>query len=414
MDRVVTLGHLIETSTPAIAIIPARGGSKSIPRKNIRALGGRPLIEWSIAAARAASTVERVIVSTDDAAIRDVAVACGAEAPFLRPPQLALDDTTDFPVIAHALEWLAECEHLHPDLVVQLRPTTPLRPRGLVDAAVRALRHQPGADSLRAVTHASQNPYKMWTLHDGLLRPLLSHDGPEPYNMPRQQLPDTFWQTGHIDVIRTSTIRQGSLTGRHIAPLHVPSRFAIDLDTEEQWEHAEWLALRHRDAIVVPAVEPRVLQRYRLLALDFDGVLTNNAVSVNSEGDEIVQCDRSDGLGLAMLGARGFPIVVLSTEAHPVVGARCRKLRLPYRQGLSNKADALRSYADECGVALRDVIYVGNDVNDRECLHIAGLAVVPSDAHPAVMRSADWILSRAGGRGAVREVCDALLEATPS
>jgi len=394
-----------------VALIPARGGSKSIPRKNVRAFAGRPLIEWSIAAARAASNVDRVIVSTDDEAIRDVALACGAEAPFLRPAALSGDDTTDLPVITHAVDWLNNNEHYDPTMIVQLRPTSPVRPHGLVEAAVRRLSAEPSMDSLRAVVPSGQNPYKMWRMDGAMLSPLLAHECAEPFNMPRQHLPETFWQTGHIDVIRRATLHQGSLTGRRIVPQFVEPHFAVDLDSEFQWEQAEWLARRYRSAIVWPVPAPIDLRRFRMLVLDFDGVLTDNSVTVRGDGDESVVCDRSDGLGLAALRERAFPMAVLSTETHAVVGARCRKLQIPYQQALTNKGDALRAYATERGVSLDDVIYVGNDVNDAECLRIAGLAVVPLDAHPDVRSSADWILSRPGGRGAVRELCDALLAA---
>lgn len=394
-----------------LAIIPARGGSKSIPRKNVRAFAGRPLLEWSIAAALLSKSVDRVIVSTDDPEIRELAILCGAEAPFLRPPPLARDDTTDFPVVAHALDWMNANERYDPATVVQLRPTSPVRPHGLVDDAVERLQAEVGADSVRAVTPAGQNPYKMWRKHGAVLSPLMTLEGPEPFNMPRQRLPETYWQTGHIDVIRRETIRHGTLTGRRIAPLLVEPRFAVDLDTEFQWEQAEWLAARYRADIVWPGINSQELRRFQLLALDFDGVLTDNTVSVRGDGEESVLCNRSDGLGLAAVRALGLSIVVLSTEMHPVVGARCQKLQLPYRQGLVNKGEALREYAAECRIPLENVIFVGNDVNDRECLRMAGLAVVPADAHHAVQSDAGWILSRAGGNGAVRELCDALLEA---
>ena len=119
-----------------LALIPARGGSKGIPRKNIRAFAGQPLIAYSIAAGLQAKTVTRVIVTTDDEEIAEVARSCGAETPFLRPAELAQDRTTDLPVFQHALRWLAEHEDYHPQVVVHLRPTTPIRPPDLVDRSV--------------------------------------------------------------------------------------------------------------------------------------------------------------------------------------------------------------------------------------------------------------------------------------
>ena len=145
-----------------LTIIPARGGSKGIPRKNIRDFAGFPLIAYSIAAARQSEAVTRVIVSTDDEEIATVAREWGAETPFLRPAELARDETLDLPVFEHALHWLAENENYSPDLVIQLRPTSPVRPVGLIDRAVAELLAHPEADSVRGIVPAGQNPHKMW------------------------------------------------------------------------------------------------------------------------------------------------------------------------------------------------------------------------------------------------------------
>lgn len=394
-----------------VAIIPARGGSKSIPRKNARPLAGHPLVAWSIAAARGAQSVDRVIVSTDDEEIRRIAIAYGAEAPFLRPAEIAEDDTLDWPVFAHALTWLEQEESYRPEIVVQLRPTSPVRPRTLVDDAVARLAADPSADSIRAVSMPNQNPYKMWREQHGYLEPLLTHACPEPYNMPRQRLPQTLWQTGHIDAMRRATlIGQRSMTGRVILPLLVDPRYSADIDTPAQWVDVEHMVRELAPEISTPAALLG-LRRFSLLVLDFDGVMTDNAVHVDQDGRETVRCDRSDGLGIAALKAAGFPIVVLSTETNPVVVARCRKLGLPCLHGLTDKGAALRALAATREIPLDDVIYVGNDVNDRACLRMAGLGVVPADAHPDVRREAAWTLSRPGGHGAVRELCDLLLEA---
>jgi len=148
--------------TETLALIPARGGSKGIPRKNIRSFAGFPLIAYSIAAAREARTVKRVIVSTDDMEIAAVARQYGAEVPFMRPAELAGDTTPDLPVFEHALKILEEVDGYKPDIVVQLRPTSPLRPRGMVDEAVRILKLFEDADCVRGVVPAGQNPHKMW------------------------------------------------------------------------------------------------------------------------------------------------------------------------------------------------------------------------------------------------------------
>ena len=230
-------------ATEVLAIIPARGGSKSIPRKNIRLLGGHPLIAYSIATALAAETVTRVLVSTDDEEIARIARQYGAETPFLRPAELAQDDTPDLPVFQHALAWLEENEGYTPQIVVQLRPTSPFRRVWHVDQAVLRLLEHPEADSIRTVCIPFQNPYKMWRIApDGFMRPLLQSEFDEPYNMPRQLLPEVYWQTGYVDAAWSDTIMvKNSMTGERILPLVIPPEDWIDIDTPNDWRQAERL-----------------------------------------------------------------------------------------------------------------------------------------------------------------------------
>lgn len=148
-----------------------------------------------------------------------------------------------------------------------------------------------------------------------------------------------------------------------------------------------------------------------LLVLDFDGVLTDNGVWVDAEGRETVRCDRSDGLGIAALRASGLPLLVLSTETNPVVAARCRKLSVECVQGVADKGAKLDELLRERGIAAERVAYVGNDVNDLDCLRAVGLPVVVADAWPGARAAAEVVLSRPGGHGAVRELCDALVAA---
>ncbi len=226
-----------------LALIPARGGSKSIPRKNIRLFAGYPLLAYSIAAALAAETVTRVIVSTDDDEIAQVALDYGAEVPFLRPPELAQDDTPDLPVFQHTLEWLLTEEGYTPQIVVHLRPTSPLRKTRHIDEAVYRLLDHPEADSVRSVCIPFQNPYKMWRLgSDGFLQPLLAGEFSEPYNMPRQLLPLVYWQTGYVDAAWADTIvEKGSMTGQRILPLVMEPSEWIDIDSPDDWRRAEHL-----------------------------------------------------------------------------------------------------------------------------------------------------------------------------
>ena len=154
-----------------------------------------------------------------------------------------------------------------------------------------------------------------------------------------------------------------------------------------------------------------LLAGIRLLVMDFDGVLTDNGVYVTEDGHESVRCDRSDGLGLERLAASGVATLILSKETNPVVSARARKLKIPCLQGKSDKLAALVAFAREHAFPFEAIAYVGNDVNDAECLKAVGLPVVVADAWPDVVPLARYQTSRPGGRGAVREVCDLLLKA---
>ena len=397
-----------------LALIPARGGSKSIPHKNVRLLAGFPLIAYSIAAARQSKLVSRIIVSTDDDEIASIARGFGAETPFLRPPEFAQDNSLDLPVFIHALNWLQEHEHYQPEILVQLRPTSPLRPPDCVDQAIQILQDYPDSDSVRGVIPSGQNPFKMWRLTDqGRMTPLLSLSGlAEPFNAPRQALPQTYWQTGHIDAIRLSTILQkNSLSGDVIYPLHIDPRYAVDIDTLRDWKRAEWLIKQGDFRIVQPNQFRRQLPRQiDLFVLDFDGVMTDDRVWVDQEGHESVAANRRDGHGIAMLRKAGIPMVVLSTETNPIVAARCRKLELPAIQGVGDKGDVLGSLINERKLDPQHVVYLGNDVNDLPCFPLVGYAVTVADAHPDVIAQADLVLTCKGGHGAVRELCEMIIQ----
>ena len=235
--------------TETLILIPARGGSKSIPRKNIRTLAGHPLIAYSIAAGLAALQQSgeafsgRVIVSTDDPEIAAISRQYGAETPFLRPAEFSQDNTLDLPVFQHALEWLEQNESYQPQIIVQLRPTSPFRRAWHVSESIQRLAAHPEADAIRTVCVPFQNPFKMWRIAaDGFMTPLIQTEHAEPYNMPRQLLPDVYWQTGYVDAAwRRTIIEQNSMTGRRILPLVIDPSEWIDIDSPDDWRRAERL-----------------------------------------------------------------------------------------------------------------------------------------------------------------------------
>lgn len=397
---------------PAVtALIPARGGSKSIPGKNIKELGGHPLIAYSIAAGLQSALVDRVIVSTDDEEIAAVSRSCGAETPFLRPAELAGDTVTDLPVFVHALNWLRDREGSLPDSIIHLRPTSPFRPVSCIDDAVRLLMSDPHADSVRGVTPSSENPFKVWQPGETYMTPLVQTGLHEAYNMPRQELPETYWHCGHVEAIRPAVIlEQHSMSGKNILPLIIDPEYVVDIDTPNDWNYAEYLLGRGISGMVHPGPSPSLLSTgIELVIFDFDGVFTDDSVYVDQHGTESVRCLRGDGMGIALLRKAGIPCLVMSTETNPVVSARCGKLEIPCRQGITDKTAMLHTICREYGVPPKNTAYVGNDINDLGPMKQAGLAVAVRDAHPLIKEAAHIVLQTNGGAGAVREFCDRLI-----
>jgi len=401
--------------TEILALIPARGGSKGIPRKNIRPFAGYPLIAWSIAAAKQASSVTRVLVSTDDPEIAAVAREFGAETPFLRPSELAQDHSTDLPLFEHALQWLEENQGYRPDVLIQLRPTSPIRPKNCVDEAVKILMEHSDADCVRGVVPAGQNPHKMWRFagEGQPLKPLLEVAGvPEPYNAPRQILPLVYWQTGHIDAIRVATIRQKkSLTGDVIYPLVIDARYTVDIDNLSDWAKYEALAVSGLEMVVPGKMKRPMPEKVDLVICDFDGVITDNRVWVDRDGRESVAAFRSDSIRVKELREAGIEVLILSSEVDGVVAARAKKMGVEaiHAVGLHDKGRVMREVLEQKHVKAENVIYVGNDLNDLPCFEVAGWSVAVADAYSEVLRAADFVLSKAGGHGALRELIDLLL-----
>jgi CMP-N,N'-diacetyllegionaminic acid synthase len=233
--------NLSETARPLWAIVPARGGSKGLPRKNLRLLNGRPLIRHTIDAARAAALVCGVLVSTDDEEIASEARAAGADVPFLRPGHLALDETPAAPVVAHAIAYL-EQQGARVDAIVLLQPTSPLRRAEHVDAAIQTF-FASGADTVVSVCEVEHSPYWMYRLESGLLRPFMADD-PSTFTR-RQQLPVLYRLNGAIYVTsRHVVIDEHRIVGDTVRPLVMSADDSVDIDHEHDLERAEWLAQR--------------------------------------------------------------------------------------------------------------------------------------------------------------------------
>jgi len=236
-----------------MALIIARGGSQRVPNKNIRPLCGRPLIAYSIEAARRSRYVNRVVVSTDSDAIAEAAVKGGAEAPFRRPAEISQSHSTELEAVEHALTWLRQHENYEPDLVALLRPTTPFRRPETIDRAVELLLNDAAAHSVRTVRLCSEHPHKMWVM-DGEGRRIrsfvpLEQKLREAHTLAYHLLPTVYVQNASMDVLRPSNIwNLRSTTGSEIIPMVMDELESIDINSELDFTLAEVTMGRTRNA----------------------------------------------------------------------------------------------------------------------------------------------------------------------
>jgi len=365
-----------------LCVIPAVGPAAARP------FAGRPLALHALEQARAARRITRVAVVTADPLLARLAAEEGADV--VAPPA---DEDRAAPLRA-ALELLAGREGLAPTLAVSLDPAFPVHLTETIDGGIEHLLRV-GADSLLCVQPLRNG---LWVQDEGGMA--------RPFDQaPAQRC---YVESGIAAVVRVGLFEQtGELACGRVVLYEVPPLAALRLGEDgEDWAAIEGLLRGARSA------HARALLRgVRLLVLDFDGVMTDNRVIVLEDGREAAVCNRGDGLGLEMLRKAGMPVAVISKEANPVVGARCRKLKIRCEQGIEDKLAVLTALVGELGLHLARVAYVGNDVNDLACMAAVGVPISPADGHPEALRVARIITSAAGGMGAVREVCDLLLAA---
>lgn len=383
------------TATRTVAIIPARGGSKGVPRKNVQRVGGVPLIARAVRSALAADGIDLVAVTTDDAEIAAVAAAAGALV-VRRPDELSGDTASSESAILHALDEI-EAVGEPVDVVAFLQATSPFIPSAALAEAVREVRE----DRADSVFSAFETYGFLWGRTGDDAAVALNH---EAGHRPRRQDRDPHYlETGAFYVFRADGFREAQhrFFGR-IRIAEVPEWSAIEIDDRHQLEIARALAPLHETPERIPV---------RAVVTDFDGVHTDDTASVDADGVERVRVSREDGMGVSLLRAAGVPMLILSTEVNAVVRARAEKLRVPVLHGIDDKESALRGWAEENAIDLDEIAYLGNDVNDLPAMRIVGWPIAVADAHPRVRAEARVVLTRRGGRGAVRELVERVLPA---
>ncbi|MFD9001581.1 cytidylyltransferase domain-containing protein [Streptomyces sp. NPDC059582] len=395
-----------------LAVIPARGGSKGVPAKNLAAVGGVPLVTRAVRECRASRLVTDVVVSTDDQAIAVAARQAGAEV-VLRPAAIAGDTATSEAAVLHAMD-AHEALHGSPvDVVLLVQCTSPFIVREDIDGVAGAVVEN-GADT--AVTVA---PFHGFIWRDGADEINaaetdgeastggygVNHD--KSFRPRRQDRPQDLLETGAAYAMAAEGFRehQHRFFGHTELVRTDPAR-VLEIDDPHDLARARALApLFDADR---PGSLPTA-DDIDAVVLDFDGTQTDDRVLIDSDGREIVSVHRGDGLGIAALRKSGLKMLILSTEQNPVVAARARKLKLPVLHGIDRKDLALKQWCEEQGIAPERVLYVGNDVNDLPCFALVGWPVAVASAHDVVRGAARAVTTVPGGDGAIREIASWIL-----
>ncbi|MFC9847283.1 cytidylyltransferase domain-containing protein [Streptomyces sp. NPDC060223] len=408
-----------------LAVIPARGGSKGVPAKNLLPVGGVPLVARAVRECRAARLVTDVVVSTDDQAIAAAARQAGAEV-VLRPAAIAGDTATSEAAVLHAMD-AHEALHGAPvDVVLLVQATSPFIIREDIDGVSAAVVEN-GADT--AVTVAAFHGF-IWRDADDEATAVdtastasvggpsvtsittattggygVNHD--KAFRPRRQDRPQDLLETGAAYAMNAAGFRehQHRFFGRTELVRTDPAR-VLEIDDPHDLARARALAP------LFDANRPGTLPTASdidAVVLDFDGTQTDDRVLIDSDGREVVSVHRGDGLGIAALRKSGLSMLILSTEQNPVVAARARKLQIPVLHGIDRKDLALKQWCEEQGIAPERVLYVGNDVNDLPCFALVGWPVAVASAHDVVRAAARAVTTVPGGDGAIREIASWIL-----
>ncbi|MFI9826642.1 cytidylyltransferase domain-containing protein [Streptomyces sp. NPDC051913] len=387
-----------------LAVIPARGGSKGVPAKNLAPVGGVPLVARAVRECRATRLVTDVVVSTDDQGIAAAAREAGAEV-VLRPAAIAGDTATSEAAVLHAMDTHEALHGAAVDVVMLVQCTSPFIVREDVEAVAAAVVEM-GADTAVAVApfhgfvwrdeaDSTQEPGGYGVNHDKAYRPR------------RQDRPQDLLETGAAYAMDAAGFRthQHRFFGRTELVRTDPAR-VLEIDDPHDLARARALAP------LFDADRPGALPSFEdvdAVVLDFDGTQTDDRVLIDADGKEFVSVHRGDGLGIAALRRSGLAMLILSTEQNPVVAARARKLKLPVLHGIDRKDLALKQWCEEQGIAPERVLYVGNDVNDLPCFALVGWPVAVASAHDVVRGAARAVTTLPGGDGAIREIASWIL-----
>ena len=366
-----------------------------MPGKNLRRVGGRSLIERAVNACRAARLVDGVYVSTDDAEIAASAEVAGAKV-IMRPAELCTDTAPSESTLLHALDQLIMVGE-EPEIVVFVQCTSPFIAPDDLDRGVELVMGNHADSVFSAVT-----TYEFLWRASGSFGLVVGQNHNPAVRPRRQDRQPDFRETGAFYVMSAAGFRAARhrFFGR-TAAVQVPELTAVDID------HVHDLTLA---GALAQVMEPPHEIDVDAVITDFDGVHTDDSAIIAQDGRESVRVTRADGLGVERLQSAGVPLLIVSKEINSVVVARAAKLGVEVLHGVEDKRAVVRDWLTRHSIPADRAAYLGNDVNDLGPMGLVGWPVAVADAHPAVRQAARLVLARSGGHGAVRELCDLVVE----
>lgn len=376
-----------------VALVPLRGGSKSIPDKNIRLIAGKPLCAWVLEAACRSKVFAEVVVSTDSAKIASVVQNLDLPVKILdRPAALATDEASTEAVMLHA------AQRLEFDILATIQATSPLVQADDFRLACDLFKTH-GYDSLLTAVRTK----RFFWQEDGTALNYIPQQRPR-----RQDFPGSLMENGAFYLTRRSLLEQtGCRLGGRIGLYEMPLESAVEIDEPQDWTLVEHALISRCNRSLFTR-----LAKIKLLAVDVDGTLTDAGMYWSAAGDQLKKFNTRDAKGLERVRGLGIEVAIMTSENSPIVTARARKLGIQHCfVGIDDKQHCLETLVEKRGFRLAEVAYVGDDVNDLDCLKIAGFSACPADAVAAVRQQVQHISSYAGGMGAVRDVCELICAA---
>lgn len=362
-----------------LGVIPARGGSKGIPRKNIKEICGKPLIAWSIEAAQKSLLLDDFIVSTEDDEIKKISSFYGAKV-LDRPNHLASDEATTISVLQHIIK------ELNPDIIVVLQPTSPIRSNTLIDNCIEKF-NKFNADNLA-------------TGYVCKFREFGSYD-----NLRRQDLKGFFYDDGNVYVLKRDLILSGKWSGNNIEKFFTKREENYEIDDHIDFFIVEKLLEKEIQNRLAPSIK-----KIKLLAMDIDGVFTDAGMYYSENGDELKKFNTRDGKGIELLKKAGIKTAIITQEETNIVQKRGKKLNVDYIfQNVKDKRNSVEELIQKEALKLDEIAYIGDDLNDNEILKIVGLSATPADGIIENKKVVKYICRNKGGEGCVREFCELIL-----